>query len=438
MTIDALKRTLLIVLAAASLSPSIATVTAKEKPLLMWIDGTANFKRLSTVDSIAYFLDKVKAVGFTDIVVDVKPITGEVLYTSRHAPVMREWDGYRRAREFDYLGTFVTEAHKRSLKIHASLNIFAGGNAMLQRGVAYTFRPHWSSVAYTDSGMVPVAWFKHQAAAMLNPADTSVQNHELRVLEEVVTRYPLDGVILDRVRYDDLHADFTPLSRWLFEIEIGKKLERFPEEIFEWGKTKDGSKRSKPGKYFLRWLEWRAGIIRDFIAQARTVVKKARPAIAFGDYTGAWYPIYYQAGANWASSTYDPSKTYKWASPGYKKTGYAELLDFLTTGHYYYEVSKGEPNAPRDRGAAKRPAGPAREAWQSVEGSCEMAREVVKNAAPVYGGLLVDKYGDDSAQFSKAVAMALKKSDGLMIFDMTHIILKDWWTPLQKGVAMGR
>lgn len=413
----------LLIAAAASMS------CAKDKPLMMWFDATANFKRLSSADSIRYYLDKVKAAGFTDVVVDIKPVTGEVLFASRYAPIMREWDGYRRAKTFGYVDTFIVEAHKRALRIHASLNVFAGGNAVLQRGVAYTYRPHWSSIAYTDSGMVPVAWFKNQLAAMLNPADTSVQHHELNILKEAVTLYPFDGIILDRVRYDDLHADFTPLSRWLFEARIGKKLERYPEDIFEWVKGKDSTKHSKPGKYFIQWLEWRAEVIRDFVDQARTVVKTARPGISFADYTGAGYPVHYQVGANYASTTYDPSTTYRWASASYKNTGYAELVDFLGVKMYHFEVTKEE--AAKQTGAGKG-------SWYSVEGACEIAKTVTKNVRPVYGGVFAALYKNHPEQFTKALAMTLKKTDGLVVFDIMHVIAMDYWGPLERGVALGK
>ena len=58
---------------------------------ILWYDATANFDRFCNKDSILYYLKKSKEVGVTDIVVDVKPITGEVLYPSNIAPVMNSW-----------------------------------------------------------------------------------------------------------------------------------------------------------------------------------------------------------------------------------------------------------------------------------------------------------------------------------------------------------
>ncbi|MGE5313578.1 MAG: alpha amylase family protein [Acidobacteriota bacterium] len=429
-----MKKFLLALLIAAAILPA----RAKDKPMLMWFDATANFSRLSYPDSIRYYLDKVKSLGFTDVVVDVKPITGEVLFPSRYAPLMKEWDKFHRPQTFDFLQTFISESHKRKLRIHASLNIFVAGHNFFDRGIVYTQHPEWASIIYTDSGMVPITKLKKKYSAMTNPADTSVQRHELDVLRELVTKYAVDGVILDRVRYDDLHADFSPLSRALFEKHLGKKIDHFPADIFEWKKAADGSLQSRPGPYFRQWVEWRATIIHDFMAKARQTVKKARPSVSFGDYTGAWYPIYYQVGVNWASRNYDPSKEYKWASPTYKKTGYAELLDLYTTGNYYFEVTKDELKASDKKGTTETGTGSGKEPWYSVEGSCEIVKKVLKGAVPAYGGIYVEQYRDHPAQFEKAIAMNLKKSDGLMVFDIVHIISMDWWDALARGIAQGR
>mgnify|MGYP000214190553 CR=1 FL=1 len=47
--------------------------------------------------------------------------------------------------------------------------------------------------------------------------------------------------------------------------------------------------------------------------------------IEFCDYTGSWYPLYYQVGANWASEQYE-STEFPWCDAGkLAQTGYAEL-----------------------------------------------------------------------------------------------------------------
>ncbi len=414
---------------------------AQEKQKLMWFDATANFKRFSYMDSILYYLDKVEMLGFTDIVVDVKPITGEVLYKSEIAPVMKEWDGFTRP-DFDFLGTFIREGHKRGMRVHASLNIFVGGHNYMDRGIVYSEedKKDWQSINYTDSGMVEITKLKHKYSAMLNPVSYLVRFYESSIVEEVVRLYPeLDGVILDRMRFDGIEADFSDISKDSFDAYLRsihwKELKNYPEDIYKWeGK---GEKRElKRGEYFKEWLEWRAYIIKLFLEDVRIVIKQTNPKIKLGVYTGAWYPLYYELGVNWASRNYDPSVKYDWATQDYKVQGYAELLDLYTTGCYFYEVTKEEVAELNDKQVKSGEAGlgKIKEPWYSVEGSAEIAKEVIMGVLPVIGGLYVEQYFPNGEQFTKAVNMCLKSTDGLMIFDIVHLINHGWWDYLERGM----
>ena len=82
------------------------------------------------------------------------------------------------------------------------------------------------SMVYTpDKGIIPITEEKQKYGAMINPLNEEYRAHILNVLKEVVTKYPdLDGLMLDRVRYDGITADFSPLSREKFEAYIGKKV----------------------------------------------------------------------------------------------------------------------------------------------------------------------------------------------------------------------
>jgi len=407
------------------------------KRAFLWFDATANFARLSTRDSIVYYLDRCAALGFTDVVVDVKPITGEVLYPSAFAPRMNSWNGFTRPETFDFLGVFLGEARQRRLRVHASLNVFVAGHNYFDRGLVYSTNPEWQSLLNTDSGLVPITRMKNKYSAMTNPVDETVRSHELRLLHELVSHYPLDGVILDRVRYDGIEADFSERSHKEFEKYLGERVDRFPADIFEWKKGPDERPFRVKGRYYKQWLEWRAWVIRQFIRDARDIVKRVNPRISFGVYAGSWYPIYYEVGVNWASRKYDPSKRYAWATESYRNTGYAEILDFFISGNYYFELTKEEALKAPSKGSEESGAVAKNEYWQSVEGSCEIVREVTKGVVPVYGGLYVEQYRGHPEQFEKAIAMCLRKSDGLMIFDVVHIVNFGWWEVLRRGMKAG-
>ena len=47
-------------------------------------------------------------------------------------------------------------------------------------------------------------------------------------------------------------------------------------------------------------------------------------------------------GVKWASEQFDPARYFDWATPEYRNTGYADLLDIYMTGLYYTLVTKAE------------------------------------------------------------------------------------------------
>lgn len=401
------------------------------------MDAHANFERLSSKDSVKYYLQKCKNAGVTDVVIDIKPITGDVLYASKIAPQLTEWKGFTRQADFDMLQIAINEGHRLQMAVYASINVFSGGHNHFNKGIIYTTHPEWQSENYLDTGITSISKIKTKYSGMLNPADPQVQEYELSILAEIIGKYKkLDGIILDRVRYDGLEADFSSLSKKIFEKYIGKEVNNFPACIFTYKKQTNnpGSKPEKvPGVFFKEWLEWRASVIYNFMKDARKTVKEINPKIIFADYTGAWYPTYYEVGANWASNKYDVAKDYSWATKKYHQYGYAEELDLYTSGCYFYEVTKQEVANSNKIATATTEAGMSsiKAPWYSVEGSAEMAMQLTMHAAPLLGGLYVEQYQKNKEQFIKALQMCLNKTDGVMIFDMVHIIEKDWWDTIQ-------
>jgi len=409
-----------------------------ERKFILWMDAYANFERLATLKGIQQVMDKAKEVSFTDIVVDVKPIDGYVLYKSNIAPMLKEWKGYKRAEDFDYLGTMIQEGRKRGFKVHVALNVFSEGYAQEKTGIAYTTKQDWATIVYTRNGLMPITKAPDQLAIFVNPLLEAVQEYELSIIGEIVEKYHPDGIILDRARYTGIVSDFSDSSRLAFEKFIGRELKCWPEDVYTLTIKGDGTTEPLPGKYYKEWLEWRAGVIHDFFKKARERVKSIDKNVNFATYAGAWYPTYYELGVNWASPKYHPDKDYKWASKNYYKTGYATLLDFLCVGNYFYEVTidelKHAKSTTSERGEAEMKL--EKEPWYSVEGSADIAMKVTKGEIPVYGSLYVQQYKDkeNPEQFRRAIEMCLNKTNGLMIFDLFHLENFNWWNVVAKAI----
>lgn len=411
-------------------APFRMEVPKQKKTALMWFDAEANYRRFNNPDSIEYYVKKVADLGFTHAVVDVRPITGEVLYNSAIAPKVKDV-----TNEFDYLARFIEVGHKYGMKVLASMNVFCAGHNYHDTGLIYSGHPEWASVVYDPKrGLIPITEQKHKYGGMVNPINAEYQAYIIEVMKELAKNYhDLDGLMLDRVRYDGIEADFSQLSRTEFEKFIGKKVKNFPGDILSW---KKGDKRPVPvhGPLFKQWTEWRTKNITEFMARARKEVKAVRENIIFGTYTGAWYPSYYEVGVNFASKDYDPAQDFDWATPDYKNYGYAELIDLYATGNYYTDITLKDYNGSEIWNETDSQAQSG--TWYCVEGSCRHLRQILgKN--PFVGGILVDQFYDHPEKLSLTIAENLKDSDGLMVFDIVHIITKNLWKEIEQGMRLG-
>jgi len=273
----------------------------------------------------------------------------------------------------------------------------------------------------------------------VNPINPEVQKRTLEIIKEIINNYEIDGIVLDRVRYDNFKIDFSDFSRKEFEKWLGKKIERFPEDIYELPNPMVGGEIIK-GKYYKEWIEWRAKNIKDFMVEISETVKSSdvtrdlsrrelrhkcrttsNKKIIFGDYVGGWYPEYWEVGVNWASSKYDPSQDYDWATKTYKNTGYAELLDFLSPGLYYSYLTKKEAKQNET------------EEYNSIEGGIELLEKIVGDSTNIIVGLYYPNLYDKE-RFRQAVQMSLNKTDGIMIFSHHYFVKDNKWDVLKYAL----
>lgn len=381
----------------------------EEKPKYLWFDAEANFKRFSYQDSICYYLDKTKDTGFTHIVVDVRPIYGDVLY--KKTSKMRELTSvgnYSRTIEWDYLQFFIEEAKKRDLKVIVSTTIFPAGNPVTREGIVYRDE-YWAQRTikqYTPNGMIDVKNDKRKVAAFLNPALPEVQEFALDFIKEIVNNYDIDGYALDYCRYLDVEGDFSNESKVLFESYIKENVTNFPSDIFYW----DGSLR-RDGKFAKKWFEFRAMVIHDFIKQAKEEIKNIKPKIQLVYFAPSWYGSLYQQGQNWASKKYNPSIEYSWASDNYKNAGFAEHLDGLMIGTYLEKVyGISDP--------------------ESIEYGLARGKRLLKGECKMYGSV----YANNWKNIEDAAYVCLTQSDGLMVFDIVQVIRYNLWDELKRAI----
>ncbi len=408
----------------------------EERPKMMWLDLSGMWTRFTNPDTIAWYMDKIVDCGFNTVIIDVKNTGSAVGYPSRIAPQLTDWKGVKISPSYDYLDQVLCAAKDRGLTAYAAFNVFCESYPHFKMGILRGDTLSWQARNYLPGkGIVPAPENEGPGTSFCNPALTDVQQYEQSVILECAHRYPLlDGIMVDRCRYDNITSDFSDESRRMFEEYIGEKVNRFPEDIYEWVDDGNGNYHRVNGRWFKKWIEWRAKVIHDFIASTRAKVKAVDPWLGFGAYTGAWYPSYYEVGVNWASKDYDPSKDFDWATPEYKDYAFAELLDLYTNGNYYKNITIDEYRS--SNGLVKNETDSEFQMGDhlSVEGACRYSRHLMGDQE-FSGGLYVVDYDTDVNRFKDAVKMNLKESDGLMVFELYHIIRTGWFDALKEAIT---
>lgn len=394
----------------------------------LWVEIEANKPRLVDARRFENILSKCQDAGIGSIVLSVKDTTGFGIYNSDIVPHYSEFDGDFAKK--NYLELYITAAHNRGLKLYAGIDVFSEGrNADKNEKSPAIVHPDWQTQFYgiSDAGTARIRKVSELGnlkttgsiddfnEIFVNPANDEVQNYEVSIINELITHYDIDGIVLDRVRFVGLASDFGDCTRKKFELFTNRKVEHWPEDIYKL-ENDSGSIAASYGSRFGEWVEFRASVIKNFILKVRETVDKADKKVEFIDYTGSWYPLYYLVGANWASEGYI-AEEYKWVNKiSYSKTGYAQDIDKLMSGFYYPEVTVEE---------AKKNGRP--DYWYSVEGSAKMADKVTMGAVPIIGSLFLQQYEGNPEQFQKAVKMCFNKSAGCMLFDLSYVDGYDWW-----------
>ncbi len=407
----------------------------KGKPRYIWIDAAANFQYYANdKEYIAEDLARVAKMGFTDVIVDVRPTNTGVLFKSDTEAALKKVDawtskGYEwvtRTADFDYLQTFIDEGHKVGLRVNASINTMVGGclcaYGLGSDGILFkdNSKKDWAVVINTETGLVNVMDQTDRASTrFLNPANDEVVAYLLNLIEDLASYKDLDGIVLDRCRYsdDDLLGDFSDESRAKFENYLGTKVTNWPGDIFSPGQKELSNPVTDMQK---KWMSFRAKTIHDFVEKASQKAHSVNPDIRFGCYVGGWYSSYYYSGVNWAHPSYNARSSYNWALTDYSSYGYADHCDFMFIGAY-----AGTNNI-----------------WGSgewtMQGFCKLAGNKLSTVdyagGPDIGNGTGFENGGKGSLMPDIVKACINSSDGLFIFDLCHVRMYDYWDDFEKAI----
>ncbi len=208
-------------------------------------------------------IEEIKSLGFTDVFLLVKGISGKVCWPSLTA--IKTWT------DTTILKRAVKAAHKKGLRIHAWFVVSKDKTYLAE---------------HPESAMwgIPLekgGEFRRASSTIEFALDSAYRNYVVNLMREVLAFYDVDGIHLDYVRYPTGAWGWSPYSigrAWMQGLDLDFLLET---AIKTWGNSGDGKtfiEMYKQMRYYdiNAWVQMRMDDVREFVEQIRKGVKSVR------------------------------------------------------------------------------------------------------------------------------------------------------------------
>lgn len=234
----------------------------------IWLDRGTIVKARSKADLKPLF-DKMAEAGINTVFFETVNASYPI-YPSRVAPEQNPL-----TKGWDPLQASIELAHERGMELHAWAWIFAaanqGHNAILNQSENYlgpllSRHPDWALTDQNGAFFNKTPGFKK---AFFDPANPQVREYIIKLLEEITTRYDVDGIQLDYIRYpfQDGYTKqtfgYSDISRQLFKQTTGTD----PIDI----------KPNSP--LWSQWTGFRIQQVDSFVAEVSHRLKAKKPEL---------------------------------------------------------------------------------------------------------------------------------------------------------------
>lgn len=169
----------------------------------------------------------------------------------------------------DPLKIWLSEAHKRGIKIHIWFESFYTGNKPLTETSILTVKPEWSNVNFRGIDKpLPVASVSEHNGYFLDPANPDVQIFLTSLITEIIKKYHPDGINLDYIRYPQSvasnYSSYTT-SNWGYT--------QYARDEFKLIYGEDPANLIYGSKMFDNWSNYRRDKITMFIASVSKICR---------------------------------------------------------------------------------------------------------------------------------------------------------------------
>lgn len=290
-------RRALLRLSLATLLPAVtwprgATARPQAGPEMRGLWATRSW--MTSPGHVTQLVDDAARHGLTSIFVQVRG-RGDAFYQG--GPDPRSALLARQAPGFDPLGDLVARARARGLQVHAWLNVnlVAGATAMPTAAQHVAVQhPEWlmvpRSLAATLLRMSPrdpryastlAAWSHKQKATIegvfSSPLLDGAQDRLDTLIDHLTSRYALDGVHLDYIRFPSPDFDCSRAALEAFRTSMAVELT--PGELAGLDARAKDTPLAFIDAYAARWTSWRRERLTHLVTRLGATARRNRPGL---------------------------------------------------------------------------------------------------------------------------------------------------------------
>jgi uncharacterized lipoprotein YddW (UPF0748 family) len=246
---------------------------------------------LTTPDTVSRMVRAARTAGFNTLLVQVRG-RGDAYYESAIEPRAQELAG---RPGFDPLATTIAQARAAGLRVHAwvGVNLVSSAVTLPAARTHIVYRhPDWLMVPRplaADLRRVDVRspeylgrlarWSRAHASDVeglyTSPIHPAAAAHVADVVQDLVTRYPVDGIHLDYVRFPGDDFDYSTGALREFKQSIQRELSAAEQRTARSREATDPL--AYPNLFPERWSAFRRSRLTALVMRVRTAAKRARP-----------------------------------------------------------------------------------------------------------------------------------------------------------------
>ncbi len=248
-----------------------------------WLAWAGN--AVPSTDDIVEIMDSLAAANFNIVYADV----WRNGFPYFHSETFFELTGYYTDPEIekpfqperDVLAEMIVEAHRVGLEVEAWFESGFNGAANDSSSPLILAKPEWFARSRNDS----IAFYGQAGPSMIQ-CHPEVQQFLIDMCREVIMKYDIDGIDMDRIRYPQLDAGYDPVTVAIYQSEHSG--ESPPDNIAD-----------------AEWKQWRADKLTEFMGRMYDSLRAVNPEVTVSNAPLPWGPAQFcQDWSPWINNGY--------------------------------------------------------------------------------------------------------------------------------------